>query len=411
MKKTITSQLAISSGTPVRSGPYPPWPHYPNEQIEEVAVVLRSGAVNYWTGHECREFEREFAKMCEVNYAVAVSNGTIALELALEALDIGPGDEVVVTPRTFLASASAIVRNGAKPVFADVHPDNQNISADTIRRVLTEKTKAILPVHLAGWPCDMDDICTLADEHDLRIIEDCAQAVGAEFDGCQVGSFGDIGAHSFCQDKIMTTGGEGGMLVTQSEALWSRLWSLKDHGKNYATVYPAKPPPENHGFRWLHESFGTNGRMTEMQAAIGRAQLKILPEWLAVRRRHADQLTGCFKDIRGLRVTVPSERHLHAYYKYYAFVRPEHLKAEWDRDKIRAAIKAEGVPCYSGSCSEIYREKAFNGTDFRPAESLPIAKELGETSLMFLVHPTLSDTDIEHTCEAVEKVFAVAMKD
>jgi len=266
-------------------------------------------------------------------------------------------------------------------------------------------------VHLAGWPCDVDEICVLADEHNLKIIEDCAQAIGAKFNDRDVGSFGDIGAYSFCQDKIMTTGGEGGMLVTQREDLWSRLWSLKDHGKNYATVYPAMLPIKNDGFRWLHESFGTNGRMTEMQAVLGRAQLKVLPQWLAVRRRHADQLTDCFKYIRGLRVTVPSQPHLHAYYKYYAFVRPEHLKLNWDRDKIMAAINAEGIPCFSGSCSEIYLEKAFNGTGFSPLERLPIAKELGETSLMFLTHPTLTEGDIEHTCAAVKKVFAVAMKD
>ena len=262
MRKVISNQLAMGKGMPVRSEPYPPWPHYSDEQVEQVAAVLRSGAVNYWTGTECRDFEHEFAEMCGMNHAVAVANGTVALELALEALDIGPGDEVVVTPRTFLASASAIVRTGAKPVFADIDPDGQNITAGTIRRVLTDRTKAILLVHLAGWPCDMDEICALADEHDLRIIEDCAQAIGARFDGRHVGSFGDIGAHSFCQDKIMTTGGEGGMLVTQSEELWSRLWSLKDHGKNYSTVYPAEAPPRKHGFRWLHESFGTKRTWT-----------------------------------------------------------------------------------------------------------------------------------------------------
>ncbi len=297
MKKVVENQLAISSGLPIRSEPYPPWPHYPEDQVEEVGAILRSGAVNYWTGTECREFEREFAHMCKISHATAVSNGTVALELALEALDIGSGDEVVVTPRTFLASASAIVRNGATPIFAEVDSDSQNITASTIRDVLTDKTRAILLVHLAGWPCEMDEICALAAEKNLRIVEDCAQAVGAQFDGRHVGTFGDIGAHSFCQDKIMTTGGEGGMLVTRSEELWSRLWSLKDHGKSYSAVYAAKSPPNKYDFRWLHESFGTNGRMTEMQSVIGRAQLKVLPEWLAARRRHADRLTECFNVI------------------------------------------------------------------------------------------------------------------
>jgi len=411
MNARIEPRLALDQGTKTRNAPFPPWPSYTSQQVNRAAEVLRSGAVNYWTGQECREFEMEFSTKFESRHAIALANGTVALELALEALDIGPDDEVVVTPRTFLASASSIVRRGAVPVFADVDPDSQNITARTIGKVLTSKTRAILPVHLAGWPCDMTGICALAKEHGLKVIEDCAQAIGAKTNGKYAGSFGHVGAHSFCQDKIVTTGGEGGMVVTDDENLWDRMWSLKDHGKKFSTVFPKDPVPAGQGFRWLHESFGTNGRLTEMQAAIGRAQLEVLSEWIETRRHHAARLTECFKGVPALRVTLPPRDVHHVYYKYYTFVRPERLRRGWDRERIMAAITAEGIPCYSGSCSEVYLEKAFEGTGFAPKHRLPVARELGETSLMFLVHPTLHDDDIEDTCAAVRKVFAVASRD
>ena len=355
-------------------------------------------------------FEQEFSEQFGSKYAVAVANGTVALELALEALGIGSGDEVVVTPRTFLASASSIVRLGARPVFADVDRDSQNITAETIESVITDKTRAILPVHLAGWPCDMVDIGALAEEHDLKIIEDCAQAIGATLDGQCVGTFGDIGTHSFCQDKIVTTGGEGGMVVTDDEDLWNRLWSLKDHGKRHSTVYSEQPAGNRYGFRWLHESFGTNARMTEFQSAIGRQQLRLLPEWLKIRRRHASRLTSCFEELPAMRTTLPDARCSHAYYKYYAFVRPDQLKSGWSRDRIMAEISELGVPCFSGSCSEVYLEKAFDNTGFAPPGRLPVARELGETSLMFLVHPTLGDEEIDETCSAVRQVMNAATR-
>ena len=379
-----------------------PWPHFAEDERAAVEAVLTSGRVNYWTGTEGRDFEREFAAAVGTRHAIALANGTNALELALKALGIGPGDEVVTTPRTFLASASCIVFVGARPVFADVDPTSQGITAETTLRVLSPRTRAIIPVHLAGWPCDMDPIMELAREHGLFVIEDCAQAHGATYKGRPVGSIGHAGAWSFCQDKIMTTGGEGGMLTTDDPELWSRAWSYKDHGKSWDAVYNREHGP---GFRWLHESFGTNWRMTEMQAAIGRVQLGKLPGWTEARRRNAGVLTAAFADLEALRLTIPGPEIGHAYYKYYAFVRPERLKAGWSRDRIMAEIGARGVPCMSGSCSEIYLEKAFEGTGFRPAERLPVARELGETSLMFLVHPTLNADAMrkmaEVTCEVV----------
>lgn len=410
-------KLAIDGGSPIRTAPFAPWPFFAADEIAAATACLSSGKVNYWTGQEGHEFEREFAAFTGCRHAIALANGTVALELALYAMGIGAGDEVIVTSRTFIASASCVVMRGATPVLADVDPVSQNVTAETIRAVLTPRTKAVICVHLAGWPCDMDPILELARERGLKVIEDCAQAHGATYKGRPVGSLGDVAAFSFCQDKIMTTGGEGGMLTTNDEALWRKAWEYKDHGKSFDAVYDRPHPP---GFRWLHESFGTNWRLTEMQSAIGRVQLKKLPEWTLKRQRHAAILTESFSRIPALRVTVPPPEIGHAYYKYYVFVRPELVRPSFlsnsklktqnselsVRDRIMAAVNAEGVPCFSGSCSEIYLEKAFAG--LRPAERLPVARELGGTSLMFLVHPTLTEQEMFDTCRAVEKVMLAA---
>ena len=402
------SELALNGGYPVRSEPLAPWPVFADDEVEAATAVLRSGKVNYWTGDEGRQFESEFAAFTACDHAIALANGTVALELALYALGIGPGDEVVVPSRTFIASASCVVARGATPVIADVDPDSQNLTAETIRDVLSPRTRAIIAVHLAGWPCDMDGINALAAEHDLKVIEDCAQAHGATYKGQPIGSLSDIAAFSFCQDKILTTGGEGGMLTTRDEGIWERSWSYKDHGKNFWEV--SRGVQGGGSFRWLHDSFGTNFRLTEMQSAIGRVILSKLPQWVETRRRHAGTLLKRFSAIAGLRVPVPTADYGHSYYKCYAFVRPERLRDGWNRDRIIEAIRAEGIPCGSGSCSEIYREKAFLRAGLGPAGRLPVARELGETSLMFMVHPTLSDEEIEDTCRAVEKVMAVASK-
>ena len=365
--------------------------------------VLESGKVNYWTGDEGRSFEREFSEFIGCKHGIALANGTVALETALHALNVGPVDEVITTSRTFIASASCAVAVGACPVIAEVDRDSQNLTADSIRPLITPRTKAIIAVHLAGWPCEMDEIMQLARDHGLKVIEDCAQSLGAMYRGKVVGSIGDVGAFSFCQDKIMTTGGEGGMLTTNDTAVWDRAWSYKDHGKSYDAVYHHEHPI---GFRWLHESFGTNGRMTEMQSAIGRVALKKVKGWVETRRRYAAILDSRLSKIRGLRIAKLPAHSYHAYYKYYAFVRPELLASGWNRDRIMEAINAEGIPCSVGSCSEIYREKAFS--DLQSSARLPIARELGDTSLMFLVHPTLSENDIRDTYQAVEKVMQAA---
>lgn len=385
--------------------PFSPWPSFTEEEANAARDVLLSNKVNYWTGQECREFEKEFAAWADAEYAIALANGTVALDLALKALNIGAGDEVVVTSRTFLASASSIVTAGAVPVFADVDADSQNVTADTIRAVLTERTKAVICVHLAGWPCDMDPIMELAREHNLFVIEDCAQAHGARYKGRSVGSIGHVGAWSFCQDKIMTTGGEGGMVTTNDRELWKRMWSYKDHGKSWDAVYERDHPP---GFRWLHDSFGTNWRMTEVQGVIGRIQLKRMGDWTAARTRNAERIWSACRQHEALRVPVLPDDCVHAHYKCYVQIRPEQLTAGWSRDRIIEEIVARGVPCYQGSCSEVYLENAFDNTSWRPAERLPVARELGETSLMFLVHPTLTEAEIDKTCAVIEEVMGLA---
>jgi len=384
---------------------FPPWPHYDEDEIAAVSAVLRSGKVNYWTGETARQFEREYAAYTETRYAIALSNGTVALELALYAFGIGDGDEVITTSRTFIASASAAVMRGAIPVIADVDPVSQNITLESIKRVVTPRTRAIIPVHLAGWPCDMDSIMAFANERGIKVIEDCAQAHGATYRGRPVGSFGHAAAFSFCQDKIITTGGEGGMLVLNDEVAWEKAWAFKDHGKSFDAVYNRKHPP---GFRWLHDTFGTNWRITEMQAALGRIQLRKLPAWVAQRRSNAAILSSGFASISGLRVTLPTAEIGHAYYKYYVFVENDKLRSDWSRDRIMQSINDAGVPCFSGSCSEIYLEKAFEGSPSRPAVRLRVAKDLGETSLMFLVHPTLGEEHMQRIVEVVQEVMQQA---
>ena len=384
---------------------FSPWPDYSNEEAIAIKKVLLSNKVNYWTGSECRQFEKEFSSWVGTKYAVALANGTLALESALKALEIISGDEVIVTSRTFIASVSSIINVGATPIFADIDVDSQNITASTIREKITKKTKAIVCVHLSGWPCEMDEIMQLAREFKLSVIEDCAQAHGAKYKGKSVGSIGHIGCWSFCQDKIMTTAGEGGMITTNNETLWNSVWSLKDHGKNYKTVYSEE---KSEGFRFLHESFGSNWRMTEIQASIGRIQLKRMSNWHTKRLDNANQIWRTARQCKGLRVPSLGKDIEHAAYKCYVFVEVDLLKENWDRDKIVQEINTLGVPCYWGSCSEVYLEKAFEGTLLRPAKRLNNARKLGEQSIMFLVHPSLKKYEIKKTCDALLTVMKKA---
>lgn len=381
---------------------FAPWPNFSKREIEAVTAVLASNKINYWTGDEGRQFEAEFARFAGTEHAIALANGTVALDLALHALGIGAhnggraDDEVVVTPRSFMASVSSVVNAGARPVFADVDRTSQNISPETVQPAISPRTRAILCVHLAGWPCDMDGFRVLIGDRKIALIEDCAQAHGALYKGRPVGGLGDIAAWSFCQDKIMTTGGEGGMVTCNDPALWRKMWEYKDHGKSWDAVYNRQHAP---GFRWLHESFGTNWRLTEMQSALGRVQLQMMPDWHAQRADNAHKLAALLSGFTGsdgpLELVLGAPDIEHAYYKLYAFVRSENLPQGETRDTLVAYFNAQGLPCFHGSCSEIYLEKAFDDTGLRPAERLPVAKELGEKSLMFLVHPGASYEGIQ----------------
>jgi dTDP-4-amino-4,6-dideoxygalactose transaminase len=390
-----------------------PWPQFDEEQIEAAAAVLRSGKVNYWTGNECRSFEAEFASWCGTNHAIALANGSLALSAALLAVGIGPGDEVITTPRTFVATASAPVLLGARPVFADVDPETQAITAKTIASLITPRTKAIVVVHLAGWPAEMPSICALAKRHGLAVIEDCAQAHGAallvEGQWRSVGSFGDVAAWSFCQDKIMTTGGEGGMVTTNNPELYQRIWSLKDHGKDQALA-TAPVDPHRKEFRWLHTGFGSNFRLTEMQAAIGRIQLRRLPGWQQKRARHAKFLMAALGDHPAVRIPSPPAHVRHGWYKFYAFVKKPALAEGWTRLRVLEELSNLGVPAYSGSCSEVYLEESFTKAGMAPAKPLPMARQLGQSSLMFPVHPTTSEEAMAQMAGRIRSVLDLAIR-
>lgn len=392
-----------------KSNWFSPWPCHAEDELQAVERVLRSGRVNYWTGEEGRRFEAEFAAYERVRHAVALANGTVALETALMCLGVGPGDEVVVPARTFIATGSAVVACGARPVVCDVDRDSGNLTAETAESVLTPRTKAVIPVHIGGWPCEMSAIGALADSCGVHVVEDCAQAHGARWEGRAAGSFGHANAFSFCQDKIMTTCGEGGMLVTNDDDVWRRAWEYKDHGRSWDAVVAAQNSsgPE---YKFLYESFGTNWRMTEVQAAVGRVQLRKLDDWVERRRDNAAVLDGRLAHIPGVRVVTPPAAARHAYYKYYAYVEGPSLRQGWNRDRIVAAVSSAGVPCYTGVCPEIYLEKAFLDAGLTPKRRLPIARELGETSLMLLVHPTLRSNDMHHAADVVESVMREAVR-
>lgn len=387
-----------------RPSEFPDWPFFDLDERQAVMEVLESARVNYWTGGRGQELEAAIARSCDASHAIVMANGSVTLDAILAVLDIGVGDEVIVTPRSFMASASSVALTGAVPVFADVDANSQNITVETVLPRITPKTRAIIAVHLAGWPCDMTGLRQLADEHQLHVIEDAAQAHGARLNGHPVGGLGHVASFSFCQDKIITTGGEGGAVVTNDDALWERLWSYKDHGKSYQKCQSQDHPA---GYRWLHDSIGTNFRMTEMQAAIGLLQYEKLPGWIEARRRNATILDEAFRAIPSLRVTKPPAGIEHTYYKYYVFVRPEWLNHGWSRDRIMAEINARGVPCMTGVCPEMYLENAFAGllAGAPLAERLPVAKRLGEESLMLQVHPTLTSEHMDRVVEVVSEVM------
>lgn len=385
---------------------FAPWPSFDQEIIKAVNDVLRSGKVSQWTGPNVYAFEEEYARYLGLKHAIAMTNGSVTMDVALRAHGIGPGDEVIVTCRSFVASASCVGLTGALPVFADVDPVSGNITADTIEAVLTKKTKAVIVVHLSGWPCDMDPIVRLCRSKKLFLIEDCAQAHGARYKGRPVGTFGDVASFSFCQDKIFTTGGEGGLLATDNTRFWKKCWSLKDHGRDFDVVFNTK---SGTGFKWMVNSYGTNYRMNEVQAVIGRIFLKRLDDMVARRRQNAAMFDEAFAGLPGLRVIVPPKEFEHAYYKYYVLVDKTTLPEGLDRDKLSQKLAARGITCGCGACPELYREKAFSrqrkALGLPPQKRLPNARRLGEQCIMLQVHPTLSLTSIRYVIESFRQVL------
>ena len=390
---------------------FPKWPNFDKDEISKVSTILKSGNVNYWTGEEGKSFEKEFSVLTNSKYSIAVSNGSLALSCSYLALGLKAGDEVITTPRTFIATSSALVLLGYKPVFADVDLDSGLITAETIEPLITKKTKAISVVHLGGWPADMRSICKLAKEYNLYVIEDCAQAHGAKIkidnDYKSVGSFGDLSAWSFCQDKIMTTGGEGGMITTNKKKYWELVWSFKDHGKSFNKVFQKNI---DGGFRWLHDSFGSNFRLTEMQSAIGRSQIKKLKNWNLIRNRNAKILIDVLSSCSCIRIPKIPSNIVHAYYRFYCYLNLDSLSIDWDRKRIIHEIVSLGYPAFEGTCGEIYLENCFINSGINPKKRLKNASALSSTSLCFLTHPSINNFQMHKYVNVIKNVLDSALK-
>lgn len=403
MLQAAPAQAAIELRLSPLDHPQLRWPQHEPDEVAAVTRILESGRVNSMVhGEQTRAFETEFAAFCGVPHAIAVSNGTVALELALRALGVGPGDEVILPSRSFFASAACIVAVGATPVFADIDAISNAIDPASVRRMLSPRSRAILCVHLAGWPCDMAALRALADEKGLWLVEDCAQAHGATLHDRPAGSFGDAAAFSFCTDKIMSTGGEGGMVLLRDDAHWKRAWAYKDHGKNPDKFFAAAT---GSGFRYLHDSFGSNGRMTEMQAAIGRLQLAKLPGWLDRRRRNAQVLMRLLGDDPAVEVP-PIPAHVgHAFYRLYVTIAADRL-GETGTAPIIDRMARMGMPVGSGSCADMTREAAFAGMDARRDGGLPVAQDLGRRSIAFPVDHLLDENDMHRLANCLEIAMA-----
>ncbi len=383
------------------------WPQYSEEEIIAVSNVLRSSKVNYLFGEEGTLFEKEFSKYTGINYSIALANGSVALTCAYLALGLKEGDEIITTPRTFIATSSSAVLLGLKPVFADVDINSGCICPKSIESLITNKTKAICVVHLGGWPAEMNKIKEIAEAFNLFLIEDCSQAHGAEINEKSVGNFSDIATWSFCQDKIISTGGEGGMITTSSKELKEKIWSFKDHGKNYLNYFSNNSSNE---FKFIHDSFGTNFRLTEIQSSIGRIQLKRLNQMRSIRTKNAMILLDILKELKSLRVPLPKKNIRHAWYKFYFYIDKKYLKTSWSRNRIIQEINDSGYSAFSGSCSEIYKEKCFKNYGFFPKKVLKNAVILGETSIALLVHPTIDKNQIENYGIKVKEIIESATK-
>lgn len=356
------------------------WPIHSADEIDAVAVVLRSGATNYWVGPHGQAFESEWAAYTGAQYALTVSNGTTALECAIHALRLEPygKNEVVIPCRTFMATASAVVNNGLAVVLADIDPETLNVTVETLEARRTPKTGAVIVVHYAGLPCDIEAICKWAKQYDIRIIEDSAHAQGARVGGKHVGTFGDIGCFSFCVGKIMSTGGEGGAVITNDSELYRRMGAYRDHGR-----YQLRGSKDFTKFEYSVQEFGSNLRLTEMQSAIARLQLKKLDGWVARRREIAAMYDAAF----GWPVVRPG----HAFYMYTGFID--------NRDAVLTALNDRGIPARLNGCPNLYLEPVFVGKGLR----CPNADASGARTLGLPIYPTLSNEDVAEVIAAVRE--------
>ena len=380
------------------------WPHFSNSEIQKVSQILESGKINYWTGKEGRLFESEYAKFCKVNYGIAVSNGTVAIEMALKAIGIKKNDEVIVPSCTYVATASAVLSLGGNPVFADIDLNTLNVTVDSIKKCITKKTKAVIVVHLGGCPCEMRPIISLVKKKNLKLIEDCSQAHGAKYENKPVGSFGDLSTWSFCQDKIISTAGEGGMITTNNKKYRDFVWSLKDHGKSEISL---KKQQKKIGFKWIHDNEGSNYRLTEIQSAVGRIQLKNINKTNNNRKKFAKRLSYVLsKYKKNIRVPFFDNSIHHAWYRFYVFIEINNKVSKNYRDRLLKFLNANQIQCITGSCAEVYREKVFRKNNLSPKKRHKNAMRISDSSLAFIIHPDFNEKQIRDMCNKIDRALS-----
>jgi dTDP-4-amino-4,6-dideoxygalactose transaminase len=395
----MTERLAIDGGSPVRTEPFPDWPIFGDREEQLLLEVLHSGKWGELTGSKVMTFARDFAAFQGASYGVCVPNGTLALEVGLEALGVGHGDEIITTAYTFIATASSAFAVGARPIFVDIDPETNNIDPARIEAAITPRTKAIVPVHIGGQPADMDGVMEVARKHGIPVLEDACQAWGAAWKGTPVGAIGDLGCFSFQASKNITAG-EGGIVVTNSREHYNMAWSLHNVGRL----------PE--GGWYQHEILGRNLRMSEWQGAILLAQLERLPDGMAARQRSAERLTAGLADIPGVEPTKVDERVTrHAWHLYQIRYDPARFGGR-SRDEFIKALHAEGIPCSGGYVPLTYQAAIQNTLRTRFGEEslanlaeVPRAEHAGAHTVWLTQMVLLGDDeDIDQVIAACRKV-------
>jgi dTDP-4-amino-4,6-dideoxygalactose transaminase len=353
----MSEKLAIHGGPKTVTSQKTGWPNFDEKAIKAVEDVLRSGKVNYWTGPKGMEFEKKFAEWQGSKYAISVATGTAALHVALTAMGIGPGDEVIVPSYTFIASSFSIVQAGAIPRFADVNIEDHCVSVESAEKLVNARTRAIMPIHLYGNVCDMDKIWAFAKKHHLLVIEDNAEAFGGSYKGKKTGTLGDIAGCSFCQNKTFTTGGEGGMVTTDNEKYAWTARSFRDHGYDVKTRLSLLELEQK--LPYIHNMVGWNYRMTEMQSAIGLAELERMDNWnMPIRRRNAKIIIDKIKDLPLVLYTpVDTDERRNGWYVMAFSLDIENMTCNI-REFAEAAV-AEGATVWKVFWPQCHTEQAF----------------------------------------------------